>query len=74
MFTEVSWLQVMHGQGLRALGHHPPVGQYEREEIRRFVAAVAAVIHVCAEVTASHGHFIGRHCAVMSGASVGKAA
>ncbi|HZX29570.1 MAG TPA: tryptophan halogenase family protein [Telluria sp.] len=63
LFTEVSWLQVMHGQGLRPHGYHPVVDQRSEEEIGSLLSNVANVIRKCVEVMPTHEEFIAAHCA-----------
>ena len=63
LFTEISWLQVMHGQGLRAQGYHPVVDQRTPGEIAAFLADVRAVIRNCVDVMPLHADFIAAHCA-----------
>jgi tryptophan halogenase len=63
LFTPVSWLQVMHGQGLKPLGYHPLVDIYPESEIDEFLRGIADVIRKCVAVMPSHAEFIAKHCA-----------
>ncbi|MCG2586762.1 tryptophan halogenase family protein [Massilia sp. TS11] len=63
LFTEVSWLQVMHGQGLRPQACHPLVDQRSPDEIRAMLANVAGVIRKCVDVMPRHEEFIAACCA-----------
>jgi tryptophan halogenase len=58
LFTEVGWLQVMHGQGLSPAAQHPLTGCLGREERRAFLTEVAAVIRNCVEAMPRHREYI----------------
>ena len=60
MFAEMSWVQVMHGQGLRPRGHHGLVELLPEPELAGFVENVRRVIANCAAQMPSHDEFI-RH-------------
>ena len=64
MFAEVSWLQVLHGQGIVPRGYHPLVDVQPEERIAEFLASVRGVIGKCVEVMPTHDAFIARHCAI----------
>ncbi|MCU6496797.1 tryptophan 7-halogenase [Rugamonas sp. A1-17] len=63
LFTETSWLQVMHGQGLRAKGYHPLVDQRSAEDIAAFLGNVKEVVLRCAEHMPTHEEYIASCCA-----------
>lgn len=63
LFAEASWLQVMHGQGVRAQGYHPLVDLRSEEEIATFLANVKNVIKKCVDVMPTHAEYIAKHCA-----------
>ena len=63
LFAETSWLQVMHGQGLRPQGYNPLVDQRSPEEIAGFVEEVRQVIRHCGQAMPTHEAFIAAHCA-----------
>ncbi|OEZ58561.1 MULTISPECIES: tryptophan halogenase family protein [unclassified Duganella] len=63
LFTETSWLQVMHGQGLRAKGYHPLVDQRSEADIAAFLANVKDVVLRCAEHMPTHEEYIASCCA-----------
>ena len=63
LFTETSWLQVMHGQGLRTRGYHPLVDQRSPAEIAGFLANVKDVVQRCVEHMPTHEQYIAAHCA-----------
>ena len=62
MFSEASWLQVMHGQGLRARGYHPLVDAHPKDEVRAHLQQVRAVIARCVELMPTHETFIAATC------------
>ncbi len=64
LFAETSWLQVMHGQGLRAQAYHPLVDQRSEEDIAYFLAQVQKTIKKCIEVMPTHAEFIASFCDV----------
>jgi tryptophan 7-halogenase len=63
LFSEVAWLQVMHGQGLVARSYHPLVDSIDEPEIEAYLRGVRELIDRCANVMPSHAEFIARHCA-----------
>ena len=44
LFTEASWLAVMHGQGVEASGHHPVAGMLPEAEIAQRMRHIADVV------------------------------
>ncbi|MBB5014719.1 tryptophan halogenase family protein [Rehaibacterium terrae] len=63
LFTEVSWLQVMVGQGILPAAWHPMVELLSDEECERMVEGVRRVLENAAGVMPTHADFIARHCA-----------
>ena len=63
LFSEVAWLQVMHGQRLKARGYHPLVDAIDEPGIVDYLAGVHALIGRCAAVMPSHADFIEKYCA-----------
>ena len=63
LFSEVAWLQIMHGQGLRAQGHHPLAELIDEKETREYLDGVRILISRCADVMPDHAAFIATHCA-----------
>lgn len=63
LFADASWLQVMHGQGLKASSYHPLVDQRSEQEITFFLDQVRKTIKKCVEVMPSHEDFIATTCA-----------
>lgn len=66
LFAEPSWLQVMHGQGVRPLGYDPLVEQLPEAEITEMLDNVRSVIGKCVAVMPTHAEFVARHCAAAS--------
>jgi tryptophan halogenase len=64
MFAEVSWVEVMIGQGILPRSYHPLVDQVPEEDLRRFVASVGSTIARCVDAMPLHQAFIDRYCAV----------
>jgi tryptophan halogenase len=65
LFAPVSWLQVLHGQGLRPRGHHPLVDLYDESEIADFLTSIETVIGKCVDVMPRHADFIAQNCAAI---------
>jgi len=63
LFSEVGWLQVMHGQGLRAQGHHPLASLLSEQEVAEYLGNVSGVIGKCLQVMPRHADYIAEHCA-----------
>lgn len=62
MFNDLSWLEVMHGQGIRPNAYHPLVDVLSEEEIERRLVSVKSVINRSVEVMPTHEEFIAEHC------------
>jgi tryptophan halogenase len=63
MFADVSWVEVMIGQGILPQGYHPLVDQVPVDDLRRFVASVGDTIARCVDAMPMHQAFIDRYCA-----------
>jgi tryptophan halogenase len=63
LFTELSWLQVLVGQGIVPQGYHPLAQLLSDAQCAAFVANVENVIRKCVNVMPTHADFIARHCA-----------
>ena len=61
LFTEVSWFQVMFGQGIRPQGHHP-LADAKSEDGGKMLADVKRVMHGVVELMPTHEDFIARNC------------
>jgi len=62
LFAETSWLQVMHGQGLRARGYHPLVDQQSKEAIADLLEGVKQVVRTCVDAMPTHEQYIAANC------------
>ena len=63
LFTELGWLQVMWGQGLRPTGYHPLADQLTPEQLEEFLTvAHKHAAHVAGQMV-PHQDYINAHCA-----------
>lgn len=62
MFAEMSWVQVMLGQGIQPRDYHPLVDLVPDEDLRRFIAGVGQTIANCVDAMPPHQAFIDRFC------------
>ncbi len=63
LFTELGWLQVMWGQGLRPDGYHPLADQLAPEQLKEFISlATRHAAHVAAQMP-DHANYIAANCA-----------
>ena len=62
LFTKVSWLQVMHGQRIRAKSYHPLTDLLPEDEIQKYLEEVEGVIASCVDYMPKHADFIAQHC------------
>jgi tryptophan halogenase len=58
LFAEIGWQQVLHGQGVRAQGHHPLAGLLDEKDLLDFLGNIENVIGKCVDVMPSHAEFI----------------
>ena len=63
LFAEVAWLQVMHGQGIRAQAYHPLVDLATEAQVAEYLGNIHGVIQKCAAAMPSHADFIAGNCA-----------
>jgi tryptophan halogenase len=63
LFSETAWLQVMTGQNLSPLGHHPLVGLQTETDTFDYLESVRDVIAKCVEVMPGHAAYIAKNCA-----------
>jgi tryptophan halogenase len=63
MFAEISWIQVMVGQGILPQAWHPLVDNVPDAELRRFVDSIGKTISNCVDAMPTHQAFIDRYCA-----------
>jgi tryptophan halogenase len=62
MFNDLSWLEVMHGQGIRPRSYHPLVDRMTDEEIISRMDGIRKVIHKSVDVMPTHAQFIAENC------------
>ncbi|WP_202840484.1 tryptophan halogenase family protein [Luteimonas saliphila] len=62
MFGDVSWIEVMLGQGVVPNGYHPLVDQVPEPDLYRFIEGVGKTISNCVEAMPMHQQFIDRFC------------
>jgi len=62
LFTEMSWLQVMVGQGLLPAGHHPLAAMRPDAQVQAQLADAERVIQRCVQHMPLHADFIRQHC------------
>jgi tryptophan halogenase len=62
LFTDTSWLAVMHGQGLVPRGHHPVVTGLGDEAVHLRVESVRKVMIASAQHMPDHMEFIRKNC------------
>jgi tryptophan halogenase len=65
MFAEISWVQVMIGQGILPRAYHPLVDQVPEKDIEGFLTSVGQTISRCVDVMPPHQSFIDRFCAAL---------
>src|SRR5690606_7413507 len=62
LFNETSWLEVMHGQVLKADGYHPIVHTLPKDEFVRRLESIRDVIQRSVEYMPSHADYINEYC------------
>ncbi|WP_296001259.1 tryptophan halogenase family protein [Rugamonas sp.] len=58
LFAEVGWLQVLHGQGVKADGYHPLVDLLGEKEIGDYLREVSDVIAACVRIMPTHASYV----------------
>ena len=58
LFTEVGWLQVLHGQGLAPGGYHPLADLPGDAQTSAFLEQIGGVVKKCVDVMPTHKDFI----------------
>jgi tryptophan halogenase len=58
LFAEVGWLQVLHGQGIKAGGYHPLVDLLGEQEVGAYLEEIAGVVKKCVGVMPAHRDFV----------------
>ncbi|PND36603.1 tryptophan halogenase [Paucibacter aquatile] len=62
LFAELSWLQVMNGQGLQPRGYHPLAEQTPKAEAVDLLAHIRQVIARCVQVMPTQAAYLAEHC------------
>lgn len=62
MFNDLSWLEVMHGQGITPRAYHPLVDRMSPDEIAKRVDGIKRVIDKSVDYMPSHAQFIAANC------------
>jgi tryptophan halogenase len=62
LFTEMSWLQVMLGQGIMPRAYHPFAELRPEAEVHAYLQNVEQVIGRCVAAMPTHADFIAAHC------------
>lgn len=62
MFNDLSWLEVMHGQGIRPRSFHPLVDRMSKDEIVKRLEGVKRVIDKSVDYMPTHEKFIEENC------------
>lgn len=65
LFADSSWLQVMHGQGIRPSDYPPLADGLSTQELAEFMCEVENVIKKCVAVMPTHEEFIAAHCSAI---------
>lgn len=63
LFWEPSWLQVLHGQGIRPRSYHPIADLRSMEQIQAFADDIRTVVRRCVDIMPAQGDFIAANCA-----------
>ena len=62
MFAEMSWVQIMVGQGILPRSYSPLVDRVPLPELAEFMESVKGTIAACVDAMPMHQAFIDRHC------------
>lgn len=62
LFTEMSWLQVMIGQGIKPRAYHPFADLRPESEVHAYLNSVEQVIARCVAAMPTQSDFIAAHC------------
>lgn len=63
IFSEVSWLAILYGQGLTPKGHHPIADQMAEDDLELTLSRIRAAIKQRVDALPAHGDFIRSCCA-----------
>jgi tryptophan halogenase len=62
LFAEVSWLQVLLGQGIEPATHHPLADNLTGEQLTGFLSDLRQLLVGAARALPAHAEFIAAHC------------
>ncbi|MGQ8366655.1 tryptophan halogenase family protein [Glaciecola sp. 1036] len=62
MFSDLSWFEVMYGQGLRPKGYHSLVDVFSEQELDKRLESIKSVIRRSADYMPPHQQYIDEHC------------
>jgi tryptophan halogenase len=62
MFSEISWVEVMIGQGIVPKTYHPLVDALDAKKISDFLDNVKVTIDRCVEAMPTHAEFVSKYC------------
>ena len=62
LFNEISWVEVMLGQGLYPKGYHPLVDVVPDAEFNRRMAHIKRVLDTAVDYLPAHAQYIAEHC------------
>jgi tryptophan 7-halogenase len=62
MFNDLSWLEVMYGQGIRPRSYNPLVDRMPKEEIIKRMQGIRNVIEKSVDFMPTHAEFIAENC------------
>ncbi len=62
MFSEISWLEVMLGQGIVPRSYHPLVDNLSKEKVENFLENVRSTTRSCVDAMPTHEDYLAAHC------------
>ena len=62
LFAELSWFEVMHGQGIRPASCHPLTNRVSDEVVRQRLERVRQTVEKSVDIMPSHRDYIAAHC------------
>lgn len=62
LFTEVSWIQVLIGQGIMPTNFHPMADRLTDADLQQFMRDIASLAEGPVDAMPAHGPFIRQHC------------
>ena len=62
LFAQMNWLQVLHGQGIRARGYHPLVDLANADDVDAYLEGLRSTIERCLDAMPTHEAFLEAHC------------